>query len=75
MARTTTESNPPKMAYKLREAAELTSFGYDKLRECIAAGRLKAKRDLDPKTGEPVGPFIILHRDLEDFLNALVDAA
>ena len=74
MARTTTEPNPPKMAYKLREAAELTSFGYDKLRECIAAGRLKAKRDLDA-SGEPVGPFIILHRDLEDFLNALVDAA
>lgn len=70
MARKSPAAPAPKLAYKISEATEVTPFGRDKLREYIASGRLKARRDLDT-SGEPVGPFIILHADLVAFLDSL----
>lgn len=56
-----------RLAYKPREAAELTPYGYDRLLEFIRSGELRASRRQD-KDGQPVGPFIILHDDLVKFL-------
>ena len=66
---------PPtqKLAYKLREAAEITSIGYDRLRAHIEAGDLAAKRN-EGKDGELVGPFLVLHEDLKAFLANLPNA-
>lgn len=74
MAKPVTDTAPPrKLAYKLRTAAEMTEIGYDRLRAYIDSGDLKAKRDRDSK-GEPIGPYRILHGDLQEFLHSLHDA-
>ncbi len=64
-----TRTTEARKAYKVREAAELTSYGYDRLVEFIKSGELKAKRDVNDK-GEPVGPYRILAADLDAFLDS-----
>lgn len=66
-------AKPVKMAHKLREVSEITSIGYDRLRAYIDSGELKAKRNRN-EDGEPKGPFIVMARDLESFLDSLPDA-
>jgi hypothetical protein len=61
------------LAYKPREAAELTPFGYEQILRFINAGELKAKRRQD-KDGRPIGPFLIMHDDLVAFLDSIPDA-
>lgn len=73
MANGKTAAPPQQLAYKVREAAALTSFGYDRLLAYIDSGALKAKRDVDADQ-RPVGPYRILHRDLIEFLDGLPDA-
>lgn len=60
----------PRLAYKAREAAELTPFGYERILGFINAGELKASRRQD-ENGNPIGPFIIQHADLVDFLEKI----
>jgi hypothetical protein len=60
----------PRLAYKPREAAELTPYGYERLLEFIRSGELPARQRKNAD-GEPVGPFIILHEDLVKFLQSI----
>lgn len=74
MAKTTAApTQAPKLAYKLRSVAGMTEIGYDRLRAYIDSGELKAKRDRGAN-GEPVGPYRILHEDLQEFLRSMHDA-
>lgn len=65
-----TKTAPQKLGYSLREAAELTPFGYDRLRAFIDDGQLKARR-AENEDGKPAGKFIVLHDDLKAFLESL----
>ena len=58
-----------KLAYSVREVAELTPYGYERLLAFINAGALPAKR-AEGEKGQP-GKFVVLHRDLEKFLDSL----
>lgn len=60
----------PRLAHSVREAAEITPFGYERLLGFINAGELPARRNRDAD-GNPVGPFVILHADLVKFLENL----
>jgi hypothetical protein len=65
-----------KLSFTLAEAAEASGFTEAQLRERINAGELKAKRAARSKDDRTrgVGKFIVLVRDLEQFLADLPDA-
>lgn len=74
MPKAATAAAPPqKLAYKLKEVADITSIGYDRLRAHIDSGALRAKR-YEGADGNLVGPFLVRHADLENFLDSLPDA-
>lgn len=61
-----------KLAYSVREATQLTPYGYDRLLAYIKSGELPARisRGVDGKSGK----FVILHDDLVEFLKSLPEA-
>lgn len=61
-----------KLAYGVADIEALTPYGYDRLLAFIASGQLPARR-AKGKNGKP-GKFVILHRDLEKFLENLDEA-
>lgn len=62
------------LAYSVVRATEVTGLSKSHLERAIRAGQLKAKKSGKDKKGEPVGKYVILARDLEAYLEGLVDA-
>lgn len=62
------------LSYSMAGAVAATGLSKSHLDRAIRAGQLKAKKSGRDADGEPVGSFVILARDLEAYLNGLVDA-
>lgn len=62
------------LSYSVAGAAEATGLSKAHLFAAIKGGQLKARKSGRDKDGEPVGKFVILARDLEDYLDGLAAA-
>lgn len=62
------------LAYSISGAVGATGLSKAHLERAIKAGKLRAKKSSRDKDGEPVGKYVILARDLEAYLDGLVDA-
>lgn len=62
------------LSYSMNGAIAATGFSRSYLERAIRSGKLRAKKSTQTEDGEPTGSWVILHSDLEDYLNGLVDA-
>lgn len=63
-----------KISYSIRSAAEATGLSETRIKQAIHSGELAARRSAITEDGEPAGKYVILHADLEAFINGLVAA-
>lgn len=66
-------STPP-LSYSIAGAAAATGLSPSYLDRAIKAGALRAKKSGRDEDGQPTGKHVILARDLETYLDGLVDA-
>ena len=62
------------LSYSIAGAVEATGLSKAHFERVIKSGELKARKSSRDKDGEPVGKYVILARDLEAYLEGLVDA-
>lgn len=62
------------LSYSIAGAIGATGLSKSHLERAIKSGELKAKKSSKDKEGEPVGKYVILARDLQAYLEGLVDA-
>lgn len=66
------------LSYSIAGAIGATGLSKSHLERAIKSGELKAKKSSRVKSGdnagEPVGKYVILARDLQAYLEGLVDA-
>jgi len=63
-----------KLAYTLKEAAAATGLSVDRVKRAIYCGDLRAKRSGKTKDGDPAGRYLVLHADLQSWLDGMEEA-
>ncbi|MGN6723296.1 MAG: hypothetical protein ACTHJM_11865 [Marmoricola sp.] len=61
------------LAYSIKAAAEASGLSVSALDRAIRAGQLRAKSSSEDEDGNPTGKRLILARELERYLESLVD--
>lgn len=64
----------PPLSYSITGASVATGLSPSYLDRAIKTGALRAKKSGRDKDGNPTGKHVILHADLEAYLDGLVDA-
>lgn len=62
------------IAYNMPGAVEASGQSRSTLERAIRAGKLRAKKSSKDEDGNPTGQWVILHAELEKYLESLVDA-
>lgn len=62
------------LSFSIKTAAEATSLSPQSIERAIKSGALKARKSSRNEKGEPTGKYLILARDLERYLDGLVEA-
>lgn len=62
------------LSYSVATASEATGLSKSHIHREIKAGRIHVKRSGVTEDGEPTGNYLILHADLQAYLESLVDA-
>lgn len=62
------------LSYSVKGAASATGVSEDTIYRAIRSGRLRAKKSNENDDGDGTGKTLILRRDLEAWLEHLVDA-
>jgi hypothetical protein len=62
------------LSYSIAGAVQATGLSKSHLERAVRSGELKARKSSKDSEGEPKGKYVILTRDLEAYLEGLVDA-